>query len=310
MVFGVLLACLAAVGFGSGTFLQHITAVSVEQPKTGRRAHLGLADLLWKLIRSRRWLFGQVLASGGTAVQFAALAFAPVAVVEPIVGAGLPVALVLETIRERRWPGPRLVAGLVLCVGGLVTFLLASRASGPRTETHILSAAILLALAVGLALIARLMPGGRVGSALSGVTSGGCLGVAVVAVAIAIARLKGHGVLATFTHWSPYLAAACGLLATAATQQAFARGRLAWSLPALTVADPLVATVLSVLVLHEALVSGAAVWWVSGAVVAIVGVALSAASRAGRSVTGPDAASRVSPSSASHSESALPSSGA
>ena len=286
VLIGFVLASLAAVGFGSGTFIQHVTAVSVEHAESGQRTDRGLVGLLLKLVRNPRWLLGQALAGGGTGLQFSALAFAPVAVVEPIVGGGLAVALVLEAVRERSRPSLRLVIGLLLCIGGLVTFLLTSRASSPDENPGSVTAVILLSLAVGLALISRFVPGGRVGSVLSGFAAGGCLGVAVAAVAIPIAQLRMHGIGDTLTGWTPYVAAVAGLLATAATQQAYARGELAWSLPALTVADPLVATVLSVLVLHETLDSGGTPFWATGAAVAIAGVALSAVSRAGGTLTG------------------------
>jgi hypothetical protein len=171
-----------------------------------------------------------------------------------------------------------------------VVFLLFSRASAPHHDPGIYAAGLLLVLGVGLAMIARLVPGGRVGSFLSGMTSGGCLGVAVVAVAIPISRFKADGLLDTLTDWSPYVAAVVGLLATAATQQAYTRGELAWSLPALTVADPLTATVLSVIVLRENLDPSMTAIWASGAGVASVGVALSAMSRASRAITSPPAA--------------------
>ena len=284
MVVGLLLASLAAVAFGSGTFIQHMTAVTLEPPDH-HRTRRGLLRLLASLATRPRWLFGQALAGGGTALQFTALAFAPVAVVEPIVGAGLPVALVLEAVRMRRRPRWRLLTGLVLCVAGLVVFLLFSRASSPRRDPGLLSATLLLALGAGLAMVSRFAPGGRVGSVLSGLAAGGCLGVAVVAVAVPIARFQARGLGTALAHWGPYLAGVVGLLATAATQQAYVRGELAWSLPALTVADPLVATTLSVFVLHEQLDQHAAPIWSAGALAAAVGVALSAMSRPAGMVT-------------------------
>jgi hypothetical protein len=210
--------------------------------------------------------------------------------VEPIVGAGLVVAIVLEAMHQRHRPGPRLAAGLLVCFGGLVTFLLFSHASAPRHDPGLFSAAALLVLGGTLALTARFAPSGRAGSVISGLAAGGCLGVAVTAVAVPISRFQTQGLADTITDWSPYVAVAVGLLATAATQQAYARGELAWSLPALTVADPLVATTLSVALLREQLDRAAAPIWGAGAVAAAVGVALSAASRAGGGVKGDEPA--------------------
>lgn len=286
MVIGLVLAAVAAVAFGTGTFVQHLSTREVEHPDGQHATSRGLIRLLVSLVHRPKWLFGQALAGGGTATQFAALGFAPVAVVEPIVGAGLVVALSMEAVRLRRRPSGRLLLGLALCVGGLVVFLLFSRASEPRRAVGLGGGLLLLGLGLGLGLVSRVAPSGRVGAVVSGTAAGGTLGVAVVAVAVAIHDLQRIGLWDLFTTWRPYVAAGVGIIATAATQQAFARGRLAWSLPALTVADPLTATLLSVLFLGEHLVSSAAPFWAAGAAVAVLGVVLTATTRGARRLTG------------------------
>lgn len=277
---GLLLAAVAAVAFGTGTFVQHLSAREVKNPEGHRPTGLGLVQLLASLVRRPQWLLGQALAGGGTGTQSAALAFAPIAVVEPIVAAGLVVALTLEAVRLRHRPSPRLLIGLVMCVAGLIVFLLFSQASGPSQVLSLGGGLLLLSAALVLALVSRFAPSGRVGSVISGTAAGATLGVAVVAVAAALHGIveEGVDVLAT---WRPYVAFATGFLATAATQQAYTRGRLAWSLPALTVADPLVATLLSVLLLGERLVRAGTPVWASGAALAIVGVILTASTRSG-----------------------------
>jgi drug/metabolite transporter (DMT)-like permease len=272
VVIGLLLATAAAVGFGSGTFVQHLSCRAVEHPREDSRTRRGLLGLLARLARQPRWLLGQVLAGAGMALQFGAMALAPVAVVQPVIAAGLPVALTLEVIRERRAPQLRLVAGMALCVAGLVVFVFFSRA---RSEVHppgIGAAAVLLALAIAFAFAARFVPSGPGGALISGVGAGGGLGVATVCAAVAIHRFQAYGLIPLLTHWSPYLAAATGFLATAATQQAYARGALAWSLPALTVGNTLVATAISVLLVHERLDLRAAPAWTGGALLAVIGV--------------------------------------
>lgn len=163
---------------------------------------------------------------------------------------------------------------MALCVAGLVVFVLFSRA---RSELHppgLAAAAVLLGLALAFALAARFVPSGPVGTLISGAAAGGGLGVATVCAAAAIHRFQADGLIPMLTHWSPYLAAVTGFLATAATQQAYARGALAWSLPALTVGNTLVATAVSVLLVHERLDLGTAPAWTCGGLLALIGVTI------------------------------------
>jgi hypothetical protein len=297
VVLGLVLASVAALGFGTGTFVQHTSAVALEHPQARRRTRRGLLGLLAGLVLEPRWLLGQCLAMSGTALQFGAMAVAPVVVVQPVIAAGLPIALMLETIRDRRRPGVRLVVAMGLCVAGLVLFILFSRSGLSSTPPGPAAAVLLLALSVACSLAARLAPAGRAGTLLSGAASGAALGVAVVCAAAAIHRVQVAGAAATVHHWSPYLAAGSGLLATAAAQQAFARGRLRWSLPALTVCNTLVASSLSVLVLRERVDVGEAPVWSTGALLAVAGVVLATVVESGgpRGVAGlgPERATRA-----------------
>src|ERR1700710_1882252 len=95
---GLLLAVLAAVLFALGAVLQH------EAADLSRTAG-GLS--LRRLVKRRRWMLGQAATMLGTGTQVAALAVAPVAVVQPMLAVGLVVALGIRAVRNRRAPpGP------------------------------------------------------------------------------------------------------------------------------------------------------------------------------------------------------------
>ena len=280
MTIGLALAVLAAVGFGTGTFVQHMSAVAVEGPTANHRTRHGLLGLLAMLLTRPRWLLGQALSGSGSALQFGAMAFAPVAVVQPLIAIGLPVALVLEVARERRLPAKRLAAGVTLCVGGLIMFVLFSRAGEAPHGPNWLTGVVLVGLAAGFALLGRFAPGGPVGAALSGTGAGGAVGVAAVTSSLPIHQLQSGGVLSLLTHWSLYTAIVVGVLSTAASQQAYARGELAWSLPAVTVVNTLVATCLAVLLLHEPVDMGTVPLWSVGAALAVTGVVIASITQA------------------------------
>ena len=76
---GLLLAMLAAVLFAVGAVLQHEAAERSRTPT-------GLS--LRMMFKRRRWMLGQAATMAGTGAQVAALAVAPVAVVQPMLAVG------------------------------------------------------------------------------------------------------------------------------------------------------------------------------------------------------------------------------
>ena len=123
---------------------------------------------------------------------------------------------------------------------------------------------------------ARLLPHRTAGAVALGGAAGIALGVAAVLVSAALRVLAQHGVVAVLSSAALWCAVVCGVLAEWATQQAFASGALAVSLPTLTVVDPVVAVPAARLLLGEHLArSHSAVWSCAGAVAAI-GVVLCA----------------------------------
>src|SRR5919112_35337 len=92
---GLLLALLAAVLFAVGAVLQHEAAERSRTPT-------GLS--LRMMIKRRRWMLGQAATLMGTGAQVAALAVAPVAVVQPMLAVGLVVALGLRALRAKQAP--------------------------------------------------------------------------------------------------------------------------------------------------------------------------------------------------------------
>ena len=79
---------------------------------------------LGRLLRNPRWLFGLLLLGTGTALNVAALAMAPLTVVQPIGS----LALVITTIVNSRDQGLRLnrvtVVSIIACVAGSMLFVL------------------------------------------------------------------------------------------------------------------------------------------------------------------------------------------
>src|SRR5262249_18394674 len=66
------------------------------------------------------------------------------------------------------------------------------------------------------------------------------------------AQLFHHGIFHTFTHhWQPYALVVCAVVAMVVVQSAFQAGPLRWSLPTLTVVDPVVSVAIGALALGD-----------------------------------------------------------
>ncbi|MGY1735666.1 DMT family transporter [Geodermatophilus sp. SYSU D00684] len=263
---GTLLALLAATLFGLGSVLQHEAAV---RATTGGRLRMR------EMVRQRTWLLGQAATTSGTVAQVAALALAPVAIVQPLLAGALVAALAVRTVRTGHPPSRTEWAGATLTVGGLVVFVVAARpgrgSGDPPPAAAAVVAVVLVVLAV--ALTARLRGGS--GAALAcGVTGGLAAGVAAVLVSAGLAVLSADGVAGALARPEPWGAVVASVASQVGAQQAYGRGALSWSLPALVVFDPLTAVPSARLLLGEHLEPGRAAVWGPAALVAVVGVVL------------------------------------
>lgn len=262
---GLLLAMLVAVLFAVGAVLQHEAA---ELSTTAS----GLS--LRKLIRRRRWMLGQAATLLGTGTQVAALAVAPVAVVQPMLAVALVVGLGLRAVRTRQAPLRVELIGAGLTAGGLAVFLLAAQpaagvdAPPPSTLQVVVAVVVSVVLVVGATLFGH----GPHGALACGSAAGIAAGIAAVLISVGIRSLQEGGwvhALAGVALWGAVVVAVVAILAG---QQAYARGSLAWSLPALILLDPLAAVPAARLLLGERLEPGQAAIWLPAALVAAVGV--------------------------------------
>lgn len=262
---GLLLATLAAVLFAVGAVLQH-EAADLSRTPTGLSLRL--------LVRRRRWMLGQAATILGTASQVAALAVAPVAVVQPMLAAALVVALGLKALRNKQAPLRLELIGAALTTGGLAVFLLAAQpARGPLdAPPSSLEVIVAVVVSVGLVAAATMLGHGAHGALACGSAAGIAAGIGAVLISIGIRSLQEGGWVHALAGVAVWGAIVVAVVAVLGGQQAYARGRLAWSLPALILLDPLAAIPTARLLLGERLEPGHAVIWLPAAVVAAIGV--------------------------------------
>jgi drug/metabolite transporter (DMT)-like permease len=244
-----LLAIAAALMIGIGDVLEQRSAQQVTDKPVGTVA------LFRRLLRDRRWWTGSLVAAAGFGLQAAALGLGSVVLVQALSVTSLLFALVISaTVNHRRitrWQG--IWAVLLVAAVAVVVTVGNPQAGNPRgsLQTWGIVAAV-MGPGLILCVVGARKFSGSVSALLLGVMSGSLWGLFTVLTKGVVDQL-GHGIPALLRMPEVYVWAALGIAATAWEQSAFRAGPLTASLPAVTVAEPIVGSVLGVTVLGETL---------------------------------------------------------
>jgi drug/metabolite transporter (DMT)-like permease len=233
----VVLASLAAASCYA------VAAVLQQSAASEQKSELSLQPaLLLSLAHRRRWLLGIVASIAGYVFQFLALRRGALALVEPLLVVSLVIALPLSAVLEHRRLTPREWAPGLLVMGALALFLVAAR-PGPGVPHASTAAWIVLGCltaAIGTACVRGAGPSGPRRALLLGAGAGVLFGV-TGAVTETTGHLLGHGLEHVVTNWAPYALIAATVAGLLLNQSAFQAGDLRWSLPVITILEPLVA---------------------------------------------------------------------
>jgi drug/metabolite transporter (DMT)-like permease len=244
-----LLAVAAALMIGIGDVLEQRSAQEVTDKPVGTFA------LFRRLLRDRRWWTGSLVAAAGFGLQAAALGLGSVVLVQALSVTSLLFALLISAAvnhrRITRWQG--IWAALLAAAVTVVVTVGNPQAGTPRgsLQTWAIVAAVMGPGLILCVIGARKFPG-SVGALLLGVMSGALWGLFSVLTKGVVDQL-GHGIPALLRTPEVYVWAVLGVAATAWEQSAFRAGPLSASLPAVTVTEPIVGSVLGVTVLGETL---------------------------------------------------------
>jgi drug/metabolite transporter (DMT)-like permease len=251
----VLLALGAAAFFGISAVLMHAKASAVPHEQSLK------PGLLVTLARQPVWLAGVGAQTVGFGMQATALEMGSLSVVQALGPVNLLVALPLagrisgKRLRRADW------AGAVATVGGLGAFLgIAAPGKGQTTPTalgwSVLLATTLVAAAV-LVGVGRRWMGPQRAVAL-GTAAGTLLATTATLTKVGATRFR-HGILTGLGSWEVYVFIVVGLTGTLLMQSSFQAGDIEWSLPAITVTNPVVSVLAGSTAFHERLsASGAA----------------------------------------------------
>ncbi len=266
----VLLALASAASYGVASVLQHQAA-----EHQGEELALS-AGLAVRLVRSPRWLLGNVGDVVGFVLQLLALRHGPVTLVEPLLVTSLVFAFpVAALVRHQRVPWAEPAAAVVV-TAGLALFLAVARPGPGRGHVptgELVALVAATAVVVGaLVLLARGAERRRAGLLLA-VAGGVSFGTMAASVSITWHTIDA-GVLHALTTFGPYAVAVTGVAGIVLTQAAFSAGVLRLTLPTLTVVQPLVAVAIGVGFLTEKVSTAGLdpLWEVLGLAVMVVGV--------------------------------------
>jgi len=279
-----LLAVAAALMIGIGDVLEQQSAQLVTDKPVGTLALFG------RLLRDRRWWAGSLVAGAGFGLQAAALGLGSVVLVQALSVTSLLFALVINAKvnhrRITRWQG--IWAVLLAAAVAVVVTVGNPQAGNPRGSfrTWALVAAVMGTTLI-LCLIGARIFSSSVRALLLGLVSGSLWGLFSVLTKGVVDEL-GRGIPALLRMPELYVWAVLAIAATAWEQSAFRAGPLSASLPAVTISEPIVGSVLGVTVLGETLNTnnvGLVALGISVAVMAAATVAL-ARSQAARVIDG------------------------
>lgn len=269
-------ALAAAVAFAGAAVLQHESASEVPQGGDS-------PPLLIALLRRPKWLASIVVLVGGFGFQALALAYGPVALVEPVIVVELAIAIPLGIWRQRVRAGRREWLGIAAVIAGVSTFLVvAAPVEGSGNPADATWSLVLLPAGTVVAVLVAVAVGtsGRRRAVTLGAVSGIAFGVLSVFTKTTTYLLS-RDLPGTFTHWQPYALVLTGLGALMASQTAYQAAPLAFSMPTSDVLEPITAVLIGDTALGEQVhVAGAAALagQTAAAAVACVGIVMLATS--------------------------------
>ncbi|ORV46839.1 hypothetical protein AWC00_03275 [Mycobacterium conspicuum] len=240
---------------------------------------VGTLALFGRLLRDRRWWAGTLVAGAGFGLQAAALGLGSVVLVQALLVTSLLFALLINAgTRHRRITRVQGIWAVLLTAAVAVVVTVGDPQQGtPRGSLRAWAVvAAVLGSAIILCLIGARIFSSSVKALLLGLISGSLWGLFSVLTKGVVDQI-GRGIPALLRTPEIYVWVVVAIAATAWEQSAFRAGPLTASLPAVTVSEPIVGSVLGVAVLGETLNTDTVGWVavsVSVAVMAAATVAL------------------------------------
>jgi drug/metabolite transporter (DMT)-like permease len=238
-------------------------------------------DLFLRLLRDGQWWLGSIVAALGFALQAAALGLGSVLLVQALLVTSLLFALPINArLSHRRvtrweWTWAALLAGAVAVIVTVGNPTAGHSRASLETWTAVIA---VLGPAVVLCVVGARIWSGPISAVLLALVSGALWGVFAVLTKGVVDRLD-DGLWALLRTLELYVWALVGIAGTAWQQSSFRAGALTASLPTMTVTEPVIGSVLGIVVLGETLRPGDAGWLTLVVAVTVMVVATAALAR-------------------------------
>ena len=270
-----LLALGAAFFIAIGDVIHQRSAHEITDEPVG---HIGLFT---RLLRDRQWWLGSLVAAAGFALQAAALGLGSVLLVQALLVTSLLFALPINArLTHRRVSRWEWTWAALLAASVTVIVLVGNPTAGhsrASLETWI-AVAVVMGPALVLCVLGARVWSGATSAVMLAVVSGALWGLFAVLTKGVVDRLD-DGFWALLRTPELYAWALVAIAGTAWQQSSFRAGSLTASLPTMTVAEPVVASVLGIVVLGETLRPGDAGWFTLVVAVVVMVVATAALAR-------------------------------
>jgi drug/metabolite transporter (DMT)-like permease len=249
VIVSVVAALAAGCTFAVGSVLQQSAAR--EAPADESLSFRLLVDLAHR----KTWLLGIGSDVGSFALQALALAFGPIALVQPLLVTGVLFAIPLAV----RLKGMRLHAqewtGTVAVAAGLALFLASASPSEGEPQTSLArwvlilcGVAFVMTLGVATGRAAR----GPVRASFYALSAGTAFGL-LAGLTKTSTWLLGQGATVFFTAWQPYAMAGVAVVGAIVQQSAFQAAPLPASVPVMDAVEPTIAVLIGVFAFGESL---------------------------------------------------------
>jgi drug/metabolite transporter (DMT)-like permease len=238
-------------------------------------------DLFLRLLRDGQWWLGSIVAAVGFALQAAALGLGSVLLVQALLVTSLLFALPINARLSHRgvtrweWTWAALLAAAVAVIVTVGNPTAGHSRASLETWTAVIA---VLGPALVLCVVGARIWSGPISAVLLALVSGALWGVFAVLTKGVVDRLD-DGLWALLRTPELYVWALVGIAGTAWQQSSFRAGALTASLPTMTVTEPVVGSVLGIVVLGETLRPGDAGWLTLVVAVTVMVVATAALAR-------------------------------
>ncbi|GEL17352.1 membrane protein [Pseudonocardia asaccharolytica DSM 44247 = NBRC 16224] len=238
-------ALLGAAGFGLASAAQQRATKEVAVTRTLS------PRLLVELLDRPMWLLGLAATVLALAMQLVALAFGPLAVVQPLLVTGVAFAAGFSALMSRLRPDPLILFGALCCAAGLAAFLLLARPTSTGAgEPFELRSGLPLAIALLVVVAACLGYAGVVQHSSRvlalALATGVIYGVTAGLMKIITGQLR-MGLDEPFRHLTLYAVCIIGPIGFLLSQNTFQQGRLVSpAVAVITSVDPIVGVMIGV----------------------------------------------------------------